>query len=183
VRTPPLMTPGRGGGGGRDAGSLWGVGAVLIRWGGGGGGGVRRKGKRTPWLPTTLTVFGCTWAPTAGTPGPHEATVSLGTGRTHHVRLRMAVVGAPVVGDDRYAPLAGQAAVIGDADVRRGGDDGEAGGGEGRCLGLHAQSLAWEDEKGGGSVRVESVWRPWRRQGGGWGRGRGRAPRDQRGVC
>ena len=41
-------------------------------------------------------------------PCPHEITVKLWTGRTHQIRLQMAALGAPLVGDERYIPVAGQ---------------------------------------------------------------------------
>ena len=67
------------------------------------------------WQPAVLHVLECQpfpmaenkWGDSAESPRIHEVTLKLITGRTHQVRLQMAALGVPLVGDLRYLPVAG----------------------------------------------------------------------------
>ena len=67
------------------------------------------------WQPAVLNVLECQpfpmaenkWGDSAESPRIHEVTLKLITGRTHQVRLQMAALGVPLVGDLRYLPVAG----------------------------------------------------------------------------
>lgn len=67
------------------------------------------------WQPAVLNVLECQPFPMAEnrrgdsveSPRIHEVTLKLITGRTHQVRLQMAALGVPLVGDLRYLPVAG----------------------------------------------------------------------------
>jgi hypothetical protein len=86
----------------------------------------------------------------------YECTILLLTGRTHQIRAQMAAIGAPLLGDSMYAPIAGLVVgadgVVGDSDLAAVASSGQVQG----PLGLHAWSLVWEK----GSYEAPAPWDP-----------------------
>ena len=88
----------------------------------------------------------------------YESTIDLSKGgKTHQIRAQLAAVGAPVIGDVMYGPIAGitvaAGGTAGEELVRRTGQSQQIEG----CIGLHAFRLVWDG-------RTYETLPPWRVQ-------------------
>ena len=143
--------------------------------------GKRRKDEEDPeeerggtvWKPASLEILSCTRVepsvalakrlsrhvsePIESKGDLYQLRIRLLTGRTHQIRLQLAAINAPVVGDSRYAPVAGLLEDLGAPH----GDGSSLFGAHPECIALHCASLDFGNSCKSIGLTVVEALAPW----------------------